>query len=447
MQAFNSLGGGSATLSVGKDRSRTKFRAFGEAVKKAQPTNLNMSFAEDVKNRAESDLQTQGDKARGDLSSMMPNTGSWLDDLTKGASGDAGARQRTMGNLQSFLPQYKPPNIDTAAEDDTLAFLNRPDNDAFMTLLAKERGGGVGGANALDAAVLGYTGVGNQLFEQGASKLRGMSARGDILEQGLRDARTQQEKDLEAAKQGIRGQAGTMASEIDAAIAKKIEDYKNRPVSDADFDEWLKMAENAAASPELKDEIRNLRIYHTPEYDIPKEILNQFTDRELTSAEAIGPDAERYNFLMDVIGKPQVLAQAPGSTRQNQGGFMEAINKLVEGRVAGKKKKSEETKAQAAAIQKSRDEQIKEIDNKIAEAEAAIKTIRQAKGTIHAYTQEQGRVARDKKLPPDPASQHLEKLIFDLKDERAKLRGGEGLHTVRPANPQGLDLRKHRVRA
>lgn len=291
----------SNSKSIQPDMYRTKFRAYERQVQENQPGQIGMSFVEQAKSKGQADIAEQFKKASEGVAKVGPDTSQFMPVFQQSVGGNQEARSKTAENLRAYLPEYKPMEIDTAMEDEAQALLGQQNRGGYLTALMNERGGGLSGANRLDAAILERSGAGRQQFEEGRRQLAGFADQGDVMEKQLAGQYDQKKADLKKAQDAILWAVGQESAKLrDLAEGNIAKQARAMPWNEI---EAIRQ-EAAAARP-------GLFIPDLPDY-------SPFIDRQLSFEEALsGADADTYNYLSSLAGKNPTLfrAQDPSVNR------------------------------------------------------------------------------------------------------------------------------------
>jgi hypothetical protein len=317
---------------------RNKFNAFNRQVEENKPTQIDMSFVDRTKSAADADISTQNKAGSETVGKMGPDISTFLPTFQNSLGDNAEARNATANNLKAYLPEYKPAEIDTAMEDEAMSLLGQQNRAGYLTALMENRGGGMSGANRLDAAILDRSGAGRQAFEQGRQKLSGYTDMGNAAETelnaqyegkkgALKDAQNKLIEAIGGAKQGLtdKGQAAITAAQSRA----------------------IPLEEIAAIKQEAQRINPNLPIVDLKDY-------SPFIDREMSFEESLsGADADQYNYLAELLGKSPTMfrQQDPGVNRE---GLLRALLQEADAQRQREEKAARDAMAGKATAQEQR---------------------------------------------------------------------------------------------
>jgi hypothetical protein len=288
----------SGSSPIQPNRYRTRFNAFERQVKENDAGKLNLNFAETARTKALDDLDQKAGKQSEAIAGSGPDTSTFLPTFQASLGGEKGtsksaAQNATAENLRAFMPEFQATDIDTAMEDDALSALGQKDRAGYLNALMLERGGGLSGMNQLDAAILDKSGAGRRQFDEARKSLVGMTERGDAKEAELKGQYDKKSSDLEAAKKSLIEAIGGEASGLETAGQKKIQDLINRAITPEEIEAIMQEAK--AIRPDLDITHLNEGVYEP------------FIDRQMGFDETLsGDDAEKYNYLMELMGKDPV---------------------------------------------------------------------------------------------------------------------------------------------
>jgi hypothetical protein len=300
--AFDIRGGtgGNSTAPM-QDLTRQRMKAQKRQVTENRPVDFNVNL-QSTKARTQGDLSGQFNDQSTALAKRMPQVNEFLPDFTKAIENDSEeAQQRTAQRLTGNLSEYVTPNIDTGADDEMQAFLGKGGVDAFLTQLQRERGGGLSGVNRLDAAILGYSGAGQNAFDRARGELSQVANQRFGLQDQLRQRAAEQDTQYKSAQEQLLGAVKQRQADFDTTIAQRQQDYRNRDVS-AELASAIEKARIQAATGGFAD--------YFPGGLGGNE---QFVNRELTREQALeAPETRQYNDLMDLLGGNAIQTQARG---------------------------------------------------------------------------------------------------------------------------------------
>ena len=291
----------SNSRSIQPDMYRTKFRATERQIQENQPGQIGMNFVEQAKSKGQADINEQYKNASEGVGKMGPDVSQFMPVFQQSVGGNQEARSKTAENLRAFMPEYKPMDIDTAMEDEAQALLGQQNRGGYLSALLAERGGGLSGANRLDAAILDRSGAGRQQFEEGRKQLAGFADQGDVMEKQLTGQYDKKKADLKAAQDAILEAVGLESGKLRSKADQKI----------AAQTQALPLEEIAAIKKEAQAMRPDLRVSDLQDYQ-------PYLDRNLSFEEALsGADAETYNYLSELAGKGPTLfrSQDPNVNR------------------------------------------------------------------------------------------------------------------------------------
>jgi hypothetical protein len=288
----------SNSRSIQPDMYRTKFRATERQIQENQPGQIGMNFVEQAKSKGQADINEQYKGASEGVGKMGPDVSQFMPVFQQSVGGNQEARSKTAENLRAFMPEYKPMDIDAAMEDEAQALLGQQNRGGYLSALLAERGGGLSGANRLDAAILDRSGAGRQQFEEGRKQLAGFADQGDVMEKQLTGQYDQKKADLKKAQDAILWAAGQESTKLkDLAEGNIAKQARAMPWGDIE-----------SIKQEAKTMRPELTIFDLPDY-------SPFLDRNLSFEEALsGADADTYNYLSSLTGKNPTLFRAQDPT-------------------------------------------------------------------------------------------------------------------------------------
>lgn len=270
---------------------RNKFNAFNRQVEENQPGQINMSFVDRSKSAAEADIASKKQAGAETVGKMGPDISTFLPTFQKSMGDDVAARQATAANLKAYLPEYKPAEIDTAMEDEAMNLLNQQNRAGYLTALMEGRGGGLSGANRLDAAILDRSGAGRQMFEQGRQKLAGYTDVGNAAEAELAKMYEDKKSQLKTAQDRL----------IDAINKERLGLTEKGEGVMASQSRVMPWADIEAVKEEARKVNPALPIFDLKDYA-------PFLDRNVSFEESLsGPEADQYNYLAELLGRSPTL--------------------------------------------------------------------------------------------------------------------------------------------
>ena len=293
------------------DRSRQNFRTRERQIREVRPVDFTLQGVGDARRRIEADISGQAYKQEKELKETAPNVSEFLPDYQKALSGNQGAIQATGQRLQQeFTPREVQPIYSNAAASQ-LDFLRQPSQDAYQVALNRQRGGTYG-VNALDAARLAASGVGQQGFERAREQVSGAYDVIPGITDRLQAQEAQRARDYTDVVNQLRSQITGDEAAIQEQARREIEAYRNRDVS----------AEIAALEQEARLQNPELNYFMGgPNLD-----FNPYIDRELTFAETLDDqEAQRYNVIAELLGKNPVQRMTPEAGLNREG----IINALI----------------------------------------------------------------------------------------------------------------------
>lgn len=333
----------SNSRSIQPDMYRTKFRATERQIEENQPGQIGMNFVRDAKSRGQADIDKQYKDASENVAKAGPDTSQFMPAFQQSLTGNAEARSKTADNLRAFLPEYKPMDIDTAMEDEAQSLLGQQNRGGFLTALMNERGGGLSGANRLDAAVLERSGEGRRQFEEGRRQLAGFADQGKALQGQLTGQYDQKKADLKAAQDAILGAVGQESGKLRSKADQRI----------AEQTQALPIEEIAAIKAEAQAMRPDLRVSDLQDYQ-------PYLDRDLSFEEALsGADADTFNYLSELAGKGPTLFRGQDPT-VNRASLLNAF--IQEGQ--NFKSRSEEQAREAIRAKTRAEENRKQEEHK-----------------------------------------------------------------------------------
>jgi len=212
------------------DRSRQNFRARERQIREVRPVDFTVQGAGDARRRIEADLRGQAYRQEKELSETAPNISEFLPDYQKALSGNQAAIQATGQRLQQeFTPREIQPIYSNAAATQ-FDFLRQPSQDAYQVALARQRGGAYG-VNALDAARLAASGVGQQGFERAREQVSGAYDVIPGITDRLQAQESQRARDYADVVNQLRAQITGDESAMQEQARREMEAYRNRDVS------------------------------------------------------------------------------------------------------------------------------------------------------------------------------------------------------------------------
>lgn len=288
----------SNSKAIQPDMYRTKFRAFERQLEETRPGQIGMNFVNEAKSKGQADIDQQYKSGSEGIAKTGPDTSQFMPVFQQSVGGNQEARSKTAENLRAFLPEYKPMEIDTAMEDEAMSLLGQQNRGGFLTALMNERGGGLSGANRLDAAVLERSGEGKRQFEEGRKQLAGFADQGDVKEKQLVGEYDKKKEDLKRAQDAILYAVGQESTKLrDLAEGNIAKQARAMP--------WNEIE---AVKQEAKAARPGLFIPDLPDY-------SPFLDRQMSFEEALsGADADTYNYLSSLAGKNPTLFRAQDPT-------------------------------------------------------------------------------------------------------------------------------------
>lgn len=290
------------------DKSRQQFRTRNRQIRENRPVDFTVQQVEPAYQRIQSDLRAKAEEQIRDLAETAPKVEEFLPDYQKALTGDQEAIMRTGQRLQQeqFVPREVKPIYSTegAALQD---FLKQSGPEAYQTELSRQRGN-VYGLNALDAAILGYTGAGSEAFGEARQRLGSAYDIVPELTKQIRDTEAQKAIAYQSAIEDLRNQILQDEAAMRAQAESEIEAYKNRDVTMASPEIADLFNTLSEQNPELARFIRpRVRFGYSRPID-----FEPFVDRDMTFAETLDPqEYQRYNVLAELLGTAPVQQTTP----------------------------------------------------------------------------------------------------------------------------------------
>ncbi len=389
------------------DRARQQFRTRERQIRENRPVD----FAVETKpttQRVKADIAGQAFNLEQELSKSAPKIEEFLPDFEKALKGDEEALQRTGQRLQTPYEQREIEPITSYAGTGLADFLSREGVDAYQTELARQRAGTYG-LNALDAAILGASGMGAKAFNIARNELG--KAYEDIpsITNRLTEQEAKRANDYSLAIADMTRRAQEERAKIEEQARIEQEIFKNRDIS-KDIEDILLRSKQA--SPDVAPYIGTYEM-------LPAGLdINPYIDRELTFEETLDEqEAQRYNAIAELLGFSPVQRATPESAI-NEEALMQAIladalNRKTKWETAGKK---------AEDYRRYRNQQEIERKNKIyADAMSPVQVLRPGSSSLGRALEEGKTQGSGGVIPTQKESQYMPKKRVKRKNMLEKM--------------------------